>query len=259
MSQAAPSTGLPVRRLISLAVLVALAVAAYFTFGRGMISLEALVRHRAAIDGFVAAHRVLAALAYMGIYVAAVALSLPGATFLTVAGGFLFGVGIGAAAAVIGATVGATIIFLVARTALGEPLLKRAGPRASQLAQGFRNDAFSYLLFLRLVPAFPFFLVNLVPAFAGVRLSTFIGATALGIIPGALVYAFAGTGLDSVIAAQKSAYDACIAAGHGPCHLTFNAAGILTPELIGALVALGLLALVPAAVKRLRARSRAAL
>ena len=91
----------------------------------------------------------------------------------------------------------------MARTALGEPLLRRAGPRATQLAQGFRADAFSYLLFLRLVPAFPFFLVNLVPAFAGVRLAPFIAATALGIIPGALVYAFAGTGLDSVIAAQQ--------------------------------------------------------
>jgi uncharacterized membrane protein YdjX (TVP38/TMEM64 family) len=259
MSAPTPSARAPLRRLIALAALVALAVAAYFAFGRGLISLEALVRNRATIDGFVAAHRVLAVLAYMAIYVAAVALSLPGATFLTVAGGFLFGLGVGTAAAVISATLGATVIFLVARTALGEPLLKRAGPRASQLAQGFRNDAFSYLLFLRLVPAFPFFLVNLVPAFAGVRLSTFVGATALGIIPGALVYAFAGTGLDSVIAAQKHAYDACTAAGRADCHLAFNAAGILTPQLIGALVALGLLALVPAVVKRLRARSRAAL
>ncbi len=84
------------------------------------------------------------------------------------------------------------MIFLIARTALGEPLLKRAGPRATQLAQGFRDDAFSYLLFLRLVPAFPFFLVNLVPAFAGVRLSTFIAATAIGIIPGGAVFALPG-------------------------------------------------------------------
>jgi uncharacterized membrane protein YdjX (TVP38/TMEM64 family) len=246
-------------RLIPLVAIVLLAVAAYVIFGRGMISLEALVRHRASIDALVGGHRALAALAYMALYMTAVALSLPGAVFLTVAGGFLFGIALGTAAAVVGATLGATVIFLVARTALGEPLLKRAGPRAKQLAQGFRDDAFSYLLFLRLVPAFPFFLVNLVPAFAGVRLSTFVAATALGIIPGALVYAFAGTGLDSVIAAQKKAYDACMAAGGGPCHLTFNAAGILTPELIGALIALGLLALVPVAVKRLRARSRAAL
>jgi uncharacterized membrane protein YdjX (TVP38/TMEM64 family) len=257
MSAATLSARPLVRRLVAVALIVGLAIAAYLSFGRGLISLQALVGHRAAIDAFVAGHRVLAVLAYVGLYIATVALSLPGATFLTVAGGFLFGVGIGATAAVVGATLGATIIFLIARTALGEPLLRRAGPRASQLAKGFREDAFSYLLFLRLVPAFPFFLVNLVPAFAGVRLATFVAATALGIVPGALVYAFAGTGLDSVIAAQKNAYDACRAAGQAGCHLTFNAGGILTPQLIGALIALGLLALVPVVVKRLRTRSRA--
>ena len=249
----------PIRRVIPLVAIVLLAVAAYLVFGTGMISLEALVRHRSAIDSFVAAHRVLAVLAYIGLYIVTVALSLPGATFLTVAGGFLFGVWIGAGSAVVGAALGATIIFLIARTALGEPLLKRAGSRAQQLAQGFREDAFSYLLFLRLVPAFPFFLVNLVPAFAGVRLCTFVAATAIGIVPGGLVYAFAGTGLDSVIAAQKDAYDACMAAGRGDCHLAFNPSGVLTPELIGALIALGVLALLPVAVKRLRARSRAAM
>jgi uncharacterized membrane protein YdjX (TVP38/TMEM64 family) len=253
-----PSAAAPLaRRMIPLIVIVLLAIAAYVTFGRGMISLEALVEHRAAIDAFVMEHRVLAVIAYIALYIVVVALSLPGATFLTVTGGFLFGLVLGASAAVIGATLGATVIFLVARTALGEPLLKRAGRRANQLAQGFREDAFSYLLFLRLVPAFPFFLVNLVPAFADVRLSTFVAATALGIIPGGTVYAFAGIGLDSIISAQKEAYDACKAVGRADCHLTFSAHGILTPELIGALVALGVLALVPVAVKRLRARARA--
>jgi len=244
--------------LVPLLVIVVIAATVYLTVGRGMISLEALVQHRAAIDVFVMDHRGLAILAYIGLYTVAVALSLPGATFLTVSGGFLFGLAIGAIAAVIGATAGATVIFLVARTALGESLLKRAGPRAIRLAQEFREDAFSYLLFLRLVPAFPFFLVNLVPAFAGVGLVPFVAATALGIIPGAIAYAFAGTGLDSIIAAQKNAYDACVAAGHADCHLTFDATAILTPELIGGLVALALLALVPLALKRLRARTRAA-
>jgi len=247
----------PIRRLAPLIAIILLAIAAYIIFGRGSISLEALVRHRMTIDGFVTEHRLLAVLAYIALYIAAVALSLPGAIFLTVAGGFLFGLAVGASAAVIGATVGATIIFLVARTALGEPLLRRAGPRAAQLAQGFRDDAFSYLLFLRLVPAFPFFLVNLAPAFAGVRLLPFVAATALGVIPGAIVYALAGTGLDSVIAAQKDAYNACLAVGLADCQMVFNAKDVLTPQLIGALVALGLLALVPVVVKRLRARSRA--
>jgi len=261
MSLTPPSAERPrslIRRLLPLIVVILLAGVGYLILGQGGISLEALVKHRMEIDDFVNAHRVLAVLAYIALYAAAVALSLPGAVFLTVSGGFLFGLAIGASAAVIGATIGATLIFLVARTALGEPLLRRAGPRATQLAQGFRNDAFSYLLFLRLVPAFPFFLVNLVPAFAGVRLVPFIAATALGIIPGALAFAFAGTGLDSVIAAQKNAYSACLAAGRADCHMAFDAKDVLTPHLIGALVALGLLALVPVVVKRLRARSRAA-
>jgi uncharacterized membrane protein YdjX (TVP38/TMEM64 family) len=244
------------RRLAPLIAIMLLAVVAYVAVGRGGLSLEALIRHRAEINDFVTVHRLLAVLGYVALYIAAVALSLPGATFLTVAGGFLFGLAIGASAAVIGATIGATAIFLVARTALGEPLLKRAGPRAAQLAQGFRDDAFSYLLFLRLVPAFPFFLVNLVPAFAGVRLGPFVAATALGIIPGAFVYAFAGTGLDSVISAQQAANHDCLAAGRPDCHFVFDPKDVLTPQLIGALVVLGLLALVPVIVKKLRARSR---
>jgi uncharacterized membrane protein YdjX (TVP38/TMEM64 family) len=240
-----------------LVAVIALAVIAFIVFGRGGLSLEELVRHRMVIGDFVTQHRLLAVLAYIALYIVAIALSVPGGVFLTVAGGFLFGLAVGATAAVIGATIGATIIFLIARSALGEPLLRRAGPRLAQLAQGFRDDAFSYLLFLRLVPAFPFFLVNLVPAFAGVRLLPFVAATALGVIPGALVFAFAGIGLDSVISAQKVAYDACMAAGKGGCQMNFNAADVLTPQLIGALIALGLLALAPVLVKRLRARSRA--
>jgi len=260
MSPPEPSAARPrgfFRQLLPLVVVVVVAIAAYVILGRGVISLDELVRHRAEIAGFVGAHRALAVIAYVALYIVTVALSLPGAAFLTVAGGFLFGLALGAAAAVVGATAGATVIFLVARSALGEPLLKRAGPRAVKLAEGFREDALGYLVFLRLVPAFPFFLVNLVPAFAGVRLGTFVLATALGVIPGAVAYAFAGTGLDSVIAAQKNAYDACIAAGRAGCHLAFDAKDILTPELIGALIALGLLALLPVVVKRLRRRTRA--
>jgi uncharacterized membrane protein YdjX (TVP38/TMEM64 family) len=258
MPQSAPaldSRGIA-RRILPLAAIIVVVGAAYLASGG--VSLEALVRHRAAIDDFVASHRLLAVLSYMGLYIDIVALSVPGAIFLTVTGGFLFGLALGSAAAVISATIGATLIFLAARTALGDPLLRRAGPRANQLARGFRDDAFSYLLFLRLVPAFPFFLVNLVPAFAGVRLGPFIAATAIGIIPGAIVFALAGVGLDSMIAAQKNSYDQCIAASGTDCRLAFDPADVLTPQLIAALVALGLLALMPVLVKYWRARSRTA-
>ena len=255
-----PATDRPrslTRRLMPLIVLVLLAGIAYYAIGQGGLSLEGLVRHRMEIDSFISEHRVLAVLGYIALYITTVALSVPGAVFLTVSGGFLFGVAVGASAAVIGATIGATLIFLVARTALGEPLLRRAGPRAAKLAQGFRDDAFSYLLFLRLVPAFPFFLVNLVPAFAGVRLAPFVAATALGVIPASFVYAFAGTGLDSVITAQKDAHRDCLAAGRTGCELTFNARDILTPQLLAALVALGVLALLPVVVRRWRTRTSA--
>jgi len=259
MSASSPSDirfGGVARRTLPLAAIIIFAGVAYFTVGAGGISLESLVRCRAAIDDLVADHRLLAVLVYIGIYVVAAALSLPGAAFLTVAGGFLFGIAIGASAAVIGATIGATIVFLIARTALGEPLLRRAGPRAVQLAKGFREDAFNYLLFLRLVPVFPFFLVNLVPAFAGVPPGPFVAATALGIVPGAIVYALTGTGLDSVITAQKNLYDRCVAAKGSDCHMAFDPGEVLTPPLIAALVALGLLALVPVVLKYWRGRSR---
>jgi uncharacterized membrane protein YdjX (TVP38/TMEM64 family) len=257
MSEGPPAADQPrsqIRRLLPLIVVAVVAVIAYFAFGSG-ISLKELVRHRAAIDAFVTEHQMLAVLAFVGLYIVTVALSLPGATFLTVCGGFLFGVVVGGSAAAIGATIGATIIFLVARTALGEELLRHAGKRAAKLAEGFRDDAFSYLLFLRLVPVFPFFLVNLVPAFVGVRLGPFVAATAIGVVPAAFVYAFAGTGLDSVIAAQTSSYHACVSTGRADCQITFDARDVVTPELLGALVALGLLALLPVVIKRLRARA----
>jgi len=244
------------RRLLPLAAVIILAGVGFLTVG-GDISFDALVRHRTAIDAFVTEHRLLAVFIYIGIYIATVALSLPGATFLSVAGGFLFGLVVGASATVLSATIGATLIFLVARTALGEPLLRWAGPRANQLAKDFRDEAFRYLLFLRLVPLFPFFLVNLVPAFAGVRLRPFVAATALGIIPAAVVFAFAGTGLDSVITAQIGSYHQCLASGALDCRMVFDPADVFTPQLISALVALGLLVLMPVAVRRWRERSRA--
>jgi len=210
-----------------------------------------------AIDAFIDAHPVAAIAAFMAVYIAVVALSIPGAALLTTSGGILFGTFIGGSAAVIAATVGATIIFLVAKGACGENLLRRAGPLAGKLSDGFRADAFSYLLFLRLVPIVPFWMVNLVAALCGVRFATFAAATALGIIPPTFTFAFLGAGLDSVITAQQAAYSACVAAGRADCRLEFHLHAAVTPELIAALAALGLLALVPVVVKYLRARSRA--
>jgi len=232
---------------------VVLAMAAVFATGAyRAVSLEMLVRHRMAIDGFISAHAAAAVAAFMAIYIVTVALSIPCALFLTIAGGVLFGALTGGIAAMIGSTLGATVLFLVARSACGETLIRRAGPLGCKLADGFRADAFSYLLFLRLVPAFPFFLVNIVPALVGVKLSTFVLATLIGIVPATFAFAFFGSGLDSILATQESAFRACLATGREDCTLHFDFSMILTPRLIAGLVVLGVIALVPVAVKRLK-------
>jgi len=243
------------RRFAPVALIVLAMVVVFATGAHRNVSLETLVRHRMAIDAFIDAYPVAAVAAFMGFYVLAVALSMPGALLLTISGGILFGTLVGAAATVTAATTGATIIFLIAKGACGETLIRRAGPLACKLADGFRSDAFSYLLFLRLVPAFPFFLVNLVPALAGVKLTTFVAATAIGIIPATLAFAFLGSGLDSVIAVQEKAFRACLATGRTDCQVQFDLGMIVTPQLLAALVTLGVIALLPIVVKRLRARS----
>jgi uncharacterized membrane protein YdjX (TVP38/TMEM64 family) len=245
------------RRFLPAAAVVILLAVVLLTDLRNVLSLDTLVRHRAAIDAFIVQHRSGAIAAYLALYIAVVALSVPGSAVLTLAGGFLFGTLVGGSAAVIGATVGAALIFQIARSAFGENLLRRAGPWAAKLADGFKADAFQYLLFLRLVPAFPFWLVNLAAALFAVPLPTFVTATAIGIVPAALAFAFAGAGLDSVIAAQADAYRECVAASGSKCHIDFDLEHILTPQLLGALLALGALALVPVALKRCRKRGSA--
>jgi uncharacterized membrane protein YdjX (TVP38/TMEM64 family) len=251
---AAPGRHRRLRRLVPVAAVV-LVMALVFAMGwHRFLSLETLVRHRAAIDDFVRLHGAVAVAAFIAVYVTVGALSIPGAAILTVAGGALFGWLVGGLAAIVGATIGATIVFLIARTACGEHLLRRAGPLAAKVAQGFREDAFHYLLFLRLVPVFPFWLVNLAPALVGVRLGTFVLATAIGIIPGTFAYALVGAGLDSIIAAHESAYRHCLAAGNGGCRLDFSLSAVATPQLLAALAALGMVALIPVAVRKWRAR-----
>lgn len=249
-------TGLRLRRFVPLAVIVLAMVAVYATGAYRHISPGTLVRHRMAIDAFIDAHSVVAVAAFAAAYVVVVALSIPGAALLTISGGILFGTFVGGSAAVIAATIGATIVFLVAKSACGESLTRHAGPLAVKLSEGFRADAFNYLLFLRLVPAFPFFLVNLVPALVGVKLTTFVAATLIGVVPATFVFAFFGSGLDSVMVAQEVAYRACVSSGRADCTLQFDLSMIATPKLLAALAAMGVIALVPVAVKRWRARAR---
>ncbi len=242
---------------LPLVVVIAAAAVVYALGWHRHISLEAVIRHRSAIEALIAAHTPAAIAAYVAAYIAVVSLSLPGGAVMSTIGGFLFGWLVGGFAALAGATAGATIIFLIARSAFGEYLLRRAGPVLHRLATGFRNDAFGYLMFLRLSPV-PFWIVNLVPALANIPLRTFFGATAIGIIPATFIFAFIGAGLDGAIADQAAAYRACMSAGRSDCRLEFDLHAALTGKVLIALGALCVLALIPVAVRHWRARTRRA-
>ncbi len=240
-----------------LAPLVAIGVVSIVVIAMGWhreLSFATVARHHEALRQFIAAHEALAVAIYVALYIAVVALSLPVGAYLTVTGGILFGAALGAIAAVIGASLGAIAIFSIARSAFGEHLARRAGATAERIAAGFRKDAFSYLLFLRLVALIPFWLVNLVAAASGMRLAPFAAATVLGIIPATFAFAFVGSGLESVIVAQEAARRACVDGGRPDCPLVFPTADALTPQLLAALAVLGVLALVPVLMKRWRAR-----
>ena len=125
----------------------------------------------------------------------------------------MFGWLAGAITTIFAATTGATIIFLAARTSLEKVLARNAGPLLNKIRTGFARDAFNYLFFLRLVPLFPFWLVNIASALAHLRLKTFVSATFLGIIPVTTALSFVGASFDSVIDAQKAAHETCLAQG----------------------------------------------
>jgi uncharacterized membrane protein YdjX (TVP38/TMEM64 family) len=231
-------------------VLVLLGFAMVFGTGaHRYLRLEAVLDHRERLQAFVAAHSSAALVVYMLIYIAAVAFSIPGGAILTIVGGFLFGWLVGGAAAAVSATIGAVGVFLIARTSIGDALLRRAGTRVQKIAAGFRQDAFSYLLFLRILPVVPFWLTNLASAFSGVPLRTFALATQIGLIPGTFAFATAGAGLDSIVGAQQRAREACVSAGGLDCGLDLSLRHLLTPQIIAAFAVLGVLALAPVAVK----------
>lgn len=219
------------------------------------LSLDNIFASRDALASLIEADRPLALLGFIGLYAIVAGLSIPGAALLTIAGGFLFGGLMGALGAIVGATIGATGLFLAARSSLGATLTQRAGPWLQKFRDGFQRDAISYLLFLRLVTIFPFWLVNLALATTGVRLWTFVWTTFVGIIPGTFAFALAGAGLDSVAQAQKRAYEACLAASSAAyCQFSLSPQQLVTRELLIALTALGFVALIPAMLRLWRAR-----
>jgi uncharacterized membrane protein YdjX (TVP38/TMEM64 family) len=219
------------RRFLPL-LLILVAIAAAWGFGLPrQLSWEALASHQAWLRQIIDGHPILAPACYAVLYAAVTALSIPEGAVVTVAGGLMFGTVLGAALTVLGATVGAILLFLAARTALAGPVAKRAGPLLARIRPGLERDGFSYLLALRLIPVVPFWLVNLAPALVGMRLAPYALATLIGIIPGTVVFASIGAGVGGVLAA-----------GQRPDLSAVLSASVLLP-----LVGLALLSLVPVA------------
>jgi uncharacterized membrane protein YdjX (TVP38/TMEM64 family) len=218
-------------------ILLALGLALIFAMGWDKhFSVSALRDHREMLTAFVESRYLISVLVFCAVYVVVTGLSVPGSLVLTVSAGFLFGKYHGAIFSVIGATTGATLLFLAARTAFGEVLKGRAGSAVDRMRAGFQENALFYLLFLRLIPIFPFFLVNLVPALLNVRLATYVVGTFFGIIPGAFVFTLVGSGLGELFERGE----------------VLSLASVLSADIAYGLTGLAILALLPVIYKRVR-------
>jgi uncharacterized membrane protein YdjX (TVP38/TMEM64 family) len=228
-------------KLVPLLVLAAL-LGAFFVFDLDRyVSFQALKEHRVFLQDWVADNAVFAHLAMVVIYAVATATSMPVGLVLTIAAGFLFGWFAGGVLVVVGATIGATAIFLVARHVCGDYLRSKVSGSLKRMEEGFREDALSYMLVLRLVPLFPFWLVNIAPAFLGVTTRTYVLSTFFGIIPGTFVYSTVGGGLGAV-------FDR----GGTP-----DLGIIFEPTILGSILGIAALALIPVIYKKLKRRGRA--
>ncbi len=224
------------RGKLVVAVLFAAAIGAFFYFDLGhYLSLDALKENRDRLLAFTEANYAAAVALFISAYCLVVAASLPGAAIMTLAGGFLFGSLLGTLYVNLGATAGATAAFLVARYLLRDWVEAKFGNRLAPIQQGFASNAFSYLMTLRLIPLFPFFVVNMVSGLTRVSVATYVAATAIGIIPGSFVYAYAGRQLGTINSLRE----------------------IASPNVLMAFTLLGLLALVPIVYQKFAARKPA--
>ncbi len=204
------------------------------------LSFQSLETYHHILQVEVAKNFVLAAVIFGLLYAVLTAISAPGVVFLTIFGGFLFGAIWGTLLVAFGATIGAAIIFLAARTALRDFLYQKSKKWLPKISSGFKDNAISYMFFLRLVPLFPFFMVNIVPAFLEIDFSTYVWTTFVGILPGTFVYIMLGRGIGTLFAQGK----------------TPDLSIIFKPAILIPLIGLAILALVPIIVKRMRRHGR---
>jgi uncharacterized membrane protein YdjX (TVP38/TMEM64 family) len=198
------------------------------------LSLETLKEKRAILEGWTEHHYILISLAFIAIYITTVALTIPGATILTLTGGFLFGITAGTIYVVIGATLGACIIFYAAKTAFREMFYAKSGKLMHKMEAGFKSNAFNYMLFLRLLPIFPFFVINIIAGLLGIKFRTFFFGTLFGIIPGSLIYVSVGNSLNAVFDQNK----------------TPDLGIIFQPQVLIPIIALALISLIPILYKK---------
>ena len=234
-----PLSGAPAWRSRLPLVLIGLGAIIGAVLLRDYLSFDALRENRAALIAFRDGQYVLTALAFVAAYIVIVAFSLPGATAASLTGGFLFGLFPGALFNIFGATIGAVLIFLVVRAGLGRSMAAKidaSAGRMKRLTVAIRANEFPVLFSLRLVPVLPFFVMNVLPALIGVRLSTFAASTFLGIMPGAVVYTWVGAGLGEVFARNE----------------TPDLGIIFEPHILGPLLGLAALSLLPLLVKSLQ-------
>ena len=205
--------------------------------GQDFLTFEAFQANRAYLTALVADMGILAPIGFIFVYAAMIVLVPPSGTIMTLFSGFMFGTWLGGTVNVVGATIGATGLFLATRSAFGDVLAKRAGSAVAKMEAGFKKNAVSYMLFLRLVPVFPFFIVNIVPALLGVPLRVFAATTALGIIPGTFIYTSLGAGLGSILEEEAP-----------------NFGLIFEPRYLAPILGLALLSLVPILLKARRGK-----
>ena len=229
------SDGFSVQKMLPLIGIAVVAIIGFFTL-KDYLSFESLRDNREALLAWRDANFVVASLGFIAVYIAIVAFSLPGAAIISLTGGFLFGLFPGAFYNIVAATIGAVLIFTAARMGLGEYLSRKmdsAGGVVGKIKAGLDENEVSFLLLMRLVPAFPFFVANLVPALVGTKLRTFAWTTLIGIIPGGVVYTWVGSGLGEVFARGE----------------TPDLGIIFDPKILGPILALCALSVLPIILK----------
>lgn len=216
--------------------LAAVAIGLFFYFDlQRFLTLSALKANHQALLHYYEAHTALMVIGFMALYILQTALSLPGAAILSLASGAIFGAIMGTLYAVTAATIGAALAFLVTRYLLRDIVISKFGGKLEKLNRELEQRGFNYLLFLRLVPLFPFFLINLAAGLTRLPLRTFVLGTAIGIIPGGFVFVNAGASLATIT----------------------SLSGIASPRVLGSFALLGLFALMPVIYSKVKGNDRA--